>query len=297
MAPQGTQDSGPGPQAEDGPLTAEPVEVTRIVVPLDGSPFAEKALPVARWAAGETGAGLHLVQVVQSDESAEAAIRYLDSVARRHQTKSWDVLRDEDVSRALVEAVTSRPASIGCMATHGRDRSAALVGSVAASLLSRTDDAVLLVGPRAAPPAATGAAVVVAVDGTHRDEALVRVGLGWAARLDRRVIIATVAEPAPQPYRPGVTGQRAHGPDEPEKYLASLAARASTSVEVDTDVIYDPISVRDGLVPMLERRAALVVLGSRHRQGVPRMVLGSHAARVVHDATVPALTVPLPEAG
>jgi nucleotide-binding universal stress UspA family protein len=60
-------------------------------------------------------------------------------------------------------------------------------------------------------------------------------------------------------------------------------------------VVYDPISVRDGLVPLLDRVAALVVLGSRHRLGVPRMVLGSHAARVVHDAGVPALAVPLPQ--
>jgi nucleotide-binding universal stress UspA family protein len=59
-------------------------------------------------------------------------------------------------------------------------------------------------------------------------------------------------------------------------------------------VVYDPVSVHNGLVPLLDRSAALVVLGSRHRLGVPRMVLGSHAARIVHDALVPALVVPVP---
>jgi nucleotide-binding universal stress UspA family protein len=42
---------------------------------------------------------------------------------------------------------------------------------------------------------------------------------------------------------------------------------------------------------------ALVVLGSGRRGSVPRLVLGSHAARVVHDAPVPALVVPLPGGG
>jgi nucleotide-binding universal stress UspA family protein len=62
-------------------------------------------------------------------------------------------------------------------------------------------------------------------------------------------------------------------------------------------VIYDPISVRNGLVPLLDRTVALVVLGSGGRGVVPRLVLGSHAARVVHDAAIPALVVPLPGGG
>jgi nucleotide-binding universal stress UspA family protein len=52
--------------------------------------------------------------------------------------------------------------------------------------------------------------------------------------------------------------------------------------------------VRDGLVPFLDRTAALVVVGSRHREGLGRMVLGSHSVHIVHDATVPALVVPVP---
>jgi hypothetical protein len=64
-------------------------------------------------------------------------------------------------------------------------------------------------------------------------------------------------------------------------------------VTVAPRVVYDPVGVRDGLVPVLDRTAALFVLGSGRGQGVPQ-VLGSHAARLVHDAAVPALAVPLP---
>ena len=297
MAAPTADDSAPStrPPADPAPLTAEAAEVTRLVVPLDGSPFAERALPVAAWVAAGVGADVHLVEIVSSDEDTEGAIRYLDSVSRRHHVTGWDVFQRNDVGEALADAVAGSPGGMACLATHGRDRSATLLGSVAASLLDRSRRPVVLVGPEARGVTASDAPVVVAVDGTTCDEELVPVALGWAARLARRLEIVTVAEPAPAGYREGPAPRRARGPDEPETYVASLVARTEGSgVVVAPRVVYDPVSVHNGLVPLLDRSAALVVLGSRHRLGVPRMVLGSHAARIVHDALVPALVVPVP---
>lgn len=283
------------PDTEPAQFRVERVDVRRIVVPLDGSPFAERALPVAGWLAATVGADVHLVEIASCDEDAEGAVRYLDSVARRHHAAVWDVFQRDDVGEAVAETVDRPPGGIACLATHGRDRSASLLGSVAASLLDRSSRPIVLVGPEARAVTAADAPVVVAVDGTTRDEALVPVALGWAAKLARPVEIVTVAEPAPAGYREETAPRRARGPAEPERYVASLVARTEGSgVAVASRVVYDPISVRDGLVPLLDRVAALVVLGSRHRLGVARMVLGSHAARVVHDAPVPALVVPLP---
>jgi len=53
---------------------AEPVRLRRIVVPVDGSPFAERALPVARWVAHALDAPLHLVEVVDDGDGADTAI-------------------------------------------------------------------------------------------------------------------------------------------------------------------------------------------------------------------------------
>ena len=289
------------PSTDPAPLTAEPVEVSHIVVPLDGSPFAERALPVAAWVAGALGADMHLVEVVpprEGEEACEGAIRYLDSVSRRHGATSWDVVQDADVGQALSETVAGSPGRLACLATHGRDRSAAVLGSVAASLLARSDRPAVLVGHEGRTVTAEDAPVVVAVDGTGRDEALVPVALGWAARLGRRLEIVTVAEPAPAGHREAAAPRRARGPADPEGYVESLAARTGRAgVTVASRVIYDPVSVRNGLVPLLDRTVALVVLGSGRSGSVPRLVLGSHAARVVHDAAVPALVVPLPGGG
>ena len=284
------------PGTDPASFVAGPVEVGHIVVPLDGSPFAERALPVAASVAAGLGVDIHLVEVVpwrEGEEGCEAAIRYLDSVSRRQRATGWDVVQHDDVGQALSEAVAGFPDRMACIATHGRDRSAAVLGSVAASLLERSDRPAVLVGPGGRAVTAGDAPVVVAVDGTGGDDVLVPVALGWAARLGRRLEIVTVAEPAPAGHRDDAA-PRAWGPAEPETYVESLVARAEGGgVTVASRVVYDPVGVRDGLVPLLDRTAALFVLGSGRGQGVPR-VLGSHAARVVHDAAVPALAVPLP---
>jgi nucleotide-binding universal stress UspA family protein len=287
--PLGTRDPPP-------PFVTRPVDVAHVVVPLDGSPFAERALPVAAWVAAGVGADVHVVEVVPCDAEAESegAIRYLDSVARSHRAAAWDVVESEDVGSVLADAVEGSPGRLACLATHGRGRSL-LLGSVAVSLLERSTRPAVLVGPVAREVTAVDAPIVVAVDGTVGDDALVPVALGWAARLGRRLDVVTVAEPARPGYPGAARTQRARGPAEPERYLDSIAARAEgAGVAVGSHVIHDPASVRHGLIPFLNRTAALVVLGSRHRPGLGQLVLGGHAVHIVHDAAIPAVVVPMP---
>jgi nucleotide-binding universal stress UspA family protein len=198
-----------------------------------------------------------------------------------------------EVGAALADTVAANPRRLACLATHGRGRSIPL-GAVSVFLLEHSRWPVVLVGPQARVVKASDAPVVVAVDGSTRDEVLVPVALGWAARLRRPLEVVTVAEPAPPGYRGPGHVRRSRGPAEPERYVESLVARAEgTGVAVSGRAIYDPVSVRDSLVPFLDRTGALVVVGSRHRPGLGRMVLGSHAVRIVHDATVPVLVVPI----
>jgi nucleotide-binding universal stress UspA family protein len=251
---------------------------------------------VGKWFAEVLGADVHLLEVVASrdDERVEGAIRYLDDVCRRHHAASWDVAERGDVAEALAEAVAASPGRIACLATHGRGRSAT-IGSVAASLVERTPGPVMLVGPEARAVTATDAPVVVAVDGTAHDHTLVPIALGWAARLARRLEIVTVVEPGrPVPLGGGQRG-RARGPSEPERYVESLAARVRGSdVPVAARVVRNSISVRNAFSLLLDRTAALIVLGSRQGERQGRMAPGSCSASIVHGAAVPALVVPLP---
>jgi nucleotide-binding universal stress UspA family protein len=271
-----------------------PLAVPRLVVPVDGSPFAERALPVAAWLAKEIGAPIHLLEVVRRRGGTEDAIHYLDGLARRYPVDGWDARPSDDPGAAIVAATDGERPSLACLATHGRDRSAAVLGSVAAAVLDHTTEPVLLVGPKARPPGAADAPIVVAVDGTPEDTTVVAVAAGWAARLGRRLIIATVAEPVPGSFRDGRPLHRARGPEHPQACVAELAADvAGAGCAVDTRVVYDPISVRSGLVRLVDRTAALLAIGSHRRTRPRRALLGNHAARVVHDVEVPALVVPL----
>jgi nucleotide-binding universal stress UspA family protein len=276
-------------------FAARPVDVGHVVVPLDGSPFAEQALPVAQWVAKLLGADVHLLEVVASgdDEGVEGAIRYLDNVCRRHAA-SWDVAERDDVAEAVAEALAASPGRMACLATHGRGRSA-IVGSVAASLVERMTGPLMLVGPGARAVTATDAPVVVAVDGTAHDRTLVAVALSWAVRLARRLDIVTVVEPGHPEAIGGGTRGLAQAPGEPESYVESLAARArGLGVPVVGRVARNSVSVRAALSRLVDRTAALIVLGSRPREGLGSLAPGSCSASTVHDAAVPALVVPLP---
>jgi nucleotide-binding universal stress UspA family protein len=166
----------PAERTDRGPV--DPVDIGRVVVPVDGSPFAERALPVAVWAAHALGAEIHLIEVVPGARDTASAIRYLDGLTRRHAVSRWDVARGDDVGDTIVAATRGEPPA-ACLATHGRDRRATVLGSTAIAVLDRATDPVMLVGPQARPPRAGDAPVVVAVDGTATDHALVAIAQGW----------------------------------------------------------------------------------------------------------------------
>ena len=283
--------TGLGPQ----PLRflAPPVEVGHVLVPLDGSPFAERALPVATWLATGLGGLTELVEVVPCDaaEESEAAIRYLDRVARSHHAAVWDVVERNEVGAALADTVAANPRRLVCLATHGRGRSlspapcpcscwSTAAGRSCSSGLARVVKAPMprswwrstgrrvtrcSCPSRSAGPPACGARSRSLPSPSPR---LLDTGAGPRA-------------PSPGPGRAGAL-----------RRLPGGAGRGHR-VAVSGRAIYDLVSVRNSLVPFLDRTTALVVVGSRHRPGLGRMVLGSHAVRIVHDAAVPVLVVPM----
>jgi nucleotide-binding universal stress UspA family protein len=156
----------------------------RIVVPLDGSALAERALPQAQELARLGGAPLHLVRVVDLtrleqygayglaleygglatvlDDEAGTARAYLDGVAKRSSaarvTATTEVRRGL-AARELVAAV--RPGDLVVMATHGRGGlSRWLLGSVAEDVVRQAPVPVLLVRTGTEPAAAEPAVAV-----------------------------------------------------------------------------------------------------------------------------------------
>ena len=216
----------PGDADPPPPFVTRPVDVAHVVVPLDGSPFAERALPVAAWVA----AGW--VRTCTWSRSCRAmrrrvrgsAIRYLDSVApvapRRGLGRGGERGRGGGVGRR-----GGRPA--GSPGVPGQPTAGA-----AASCLVPWPCSCWSAAPARRPGRADGA-------GGDRGR---RTDRGCRRRHGRRRRAGPggagvgrpvwgggwMSSPWPSPpapdTRPGRTAAR--GPAEPERYLDSMAARA-----------------------------------------------------------------------
>jgi nucleotide-binding universal stress UspA family protein len=269
------------------------IEVNTIVVPLDGSEFSRQALPTAVGLAERLDADIVLLSAVATEDEVRAREAELEEARVPWPRVERMVVVDKDVAGAIHETLRRRPDAVACMASHGRGRTAALVGSVATEVVARGHDPLILVGPMVEEPP-RGAGVVACVDEHPESIVVAEVGLVWAGLLlDEPLTVIVVAEPIPPPTRG--PARRLFGPDgDPDAYLDEMIAQLPTgSTKVKAEVVYDPIGPADGIVSYVEEHPAdLVVVRSHARTGVLRLTLGSVASGVVHRSPVPVLVIP-----
>lgn len=155
----------------DGPASAGPGTVSRILVPLDGSARAETAISTALTIARATGAEILLVHARLapamtvggpmepedialmdrvSKRNQQLARDYLDRIRRRMKESkvaiNCMVLEGADARRLIVGAVKENAADLLVMASHGRSGFAdAPLGDVASFVLARSPVPVLMV--------------------------------------------------------------------------------------------------------------------------------------------------------
>ena len=194
----------------------------RIVVPLDGSPFAEQALPLAIHLAERQRADLELVNVfevyppymVQGAPPFDGALdaelrrkrqRYLDSVAQRLRKSAslpieCHTLDGLDVVSTLAKHLADRHADLAILTTHGRGGFSALwVGNVPTGLIRHTSTPILIVrASDAAVPNYTPAPIrriLVPLDLTPANEEALEAAIAIAAPGDTELFLLNVREP------------------------------------------------------------------------------------------------------
>jgi nucleotide-binding universal stress UspA family protein len=234
--------------------------------------------------------------VAKEDEVAErdAQLAAIDIPAPVFRS----VLVDLDPAGAIHETLRRLGDAVAVMASHGRGRSAALVGSVATDVVARGHDPLVVVGPFIEEPL-LGSGVVACIDYRPSSVALLPIALRWSQLLDEPLTVITVAEPIPPPVRPGPTRRRFGPGDDVGAFLDWLVQPLRDQGNVVlTQAVWDPVSVADGVLSYLqEHPASLVLIGSRARSGLARIIFGSTAAAVVHGSTSPVLVVPRADAG
>jgi nucleotide-binding universal stress UspA family protein len=292
----------------------------RIMVPLDGSTFAEAALPTALRLARRHATSLHLVRVHQSPGPVGGPVgpstydpvldqdlhregrRYLDALLGRLDAEDraravTAYLRGPVIER-LTEYVRHQAIELVVMTTHARGGvSRAWLGGVADGLVRRSPAPVLLIRPGREPAATPAVApvfrrVLLPVDGGPAEERMIEhaVAITGPAGVEYTLLrVVTTGEPsvrAALPRRgedPGSRVQRA-------TVQATLDARAE-ALGARGLVVRSQVVVDDDAADGILRYAAandfdLVSMATRSRGGIERLILGSVADRVLRQAGV-----------
>lgn len=277
------------------------LEVKHVLVPLDGSEFALQAMPTARVLAGRFGAELHTISVVEADDEAKR-VRALASAALGTEVGDGHalVVAGGDPSEAITRRAQGLGSCVVCLTTHGRGRlHGAIVGSVTRSVLQRSSEPLVALGPmadnpgwsprpRSWPEPLSVPRIVACVDGSDTSEQVVPIAAMWARALSMSLTILTVAEDAPPPAEP----ERRYGSSGvAETYIEELVLRwRGNAPDVDGEVVRDPVGLASGIRMHLDQRpTGLVAVTTHARSGMRRVLLGAAAASIVHASVAPCL--------
>jgi nucleotide-binding universal stress UspA family protein len=309
-------------RAEAGLTLTPPTRFRSILVPVDGDPFAEHALPLALGVARRSGATVQVIHVhspLQSaykpdelyfDSGLDAFLRhrqqaYLEGLARRlAKVTSVPVrpvfLEGRDIANSLYES-----ASVGTdlvvMATHGRGPVGRfLFGDIANVLMRRLSVPVLFTRGYNSPADLTGDPlmrnVLIALDGSEFAEQVLDPALALGALSDADHTLLRVI-PSMMDYSIGYPDGLARQPlvvkqqTEARTYLRSVAQRfgARTS-RIRSRIVLDDQPTAKAILSFAQTHDAdVIALATRGRGGLARLFHGSVADQVVRRASVPVM--------
>lgn len=297
------------------------VAFRRIVLALDGSPVAERAMPYAEALAKLLGAPLHLVRVIDPlhpgsplgnllaldamalelwlEGERVAAREYLERLQGDLQKRQLPVTV-ECLDGPTVDALlaSTQPGDLLVMATHGRGGAARwFLGSTAEAVIRRTTVPMFLVrADEAVPSQPTLRRLVVPLDGSARAEEALPIARDLATRLNIPVHLVTVLDPsgiaALDLALAAISAERLEEDviqvfSEAERHLAHACDRLGDSgIAISTDVLHrDPgLAIANATHP-----GDLIVMTTHGRTGPARWLLGSVAEAVVRRSAVPVL--------
>jgi nucleotide-binding universal stress UspA family protein len=298
-----------------------------VLVPLDGSPFAEHALPAALRLVAGTGGTIHLLVVHQAlelwdaspparlgaswaEQQREGENRYLADVAER-LLRAPDAPRIQtatvagQVGPAIISYARQQQIQLIVLTTHARGGlERAWLGSVADGLIRGADVPVMLVRPtddavRMDAPAAPWRRILVASDGSDESAAALDHAVVIAAQAGAELVLARVITPYSGPASPYIPHSAAIDAEILESRTAAAeeeiaAAAHRVAAADDAPALRTLVEVHGnparGILAMAGTEGAdLIVMGTHGRGGVGRALLGSVADKVIRGSQLPVL--------
>ncbi len=296
------------------------MSTTTVLVPLDGSRFGEFAVPAAMSIARELQAQIELISVFEEEsvlagsdpttqQFKEWLSAYLEEIGA-HITELSGVptsctIIDGSPADRLTEYAQHKQIDLIAMSTHGRGPvSRAWMGSVADRVIRHVDVPVLLI--RAEEESAVDLAqeaefkrILVALDGSSRAEKSLKLATQIAKVTGATLILLQAVEPPvpySSPYLPHAMQDTQAALEEGRKasvkYLDEVKdGLERQGIDVETETLLG-VRPAPAILRYAEEHAVdLIAVATHGRGGLPRLVLGSVADKVLRAATVPVLVV------
>lgn len=287
------------------------MQAPTVIVPLDGSTYAEHAIPAALGIARRTDARLELLRVrpnrsIREDMESRPFTdpgppgverRYLDDISSRLKGTvpvTVKVLRG-DPAEAIVIRAAEAEAGIIVMSTHARSGAGRmLLGSVADGVVRSAAVPVMLIKPPPTevtlPSERTFPRVLVPVDGSPQSEQIVPLLDRTFGARGAAFTLLRVVHPEAVFVPTSVDVRSARRDQDPERELDELAGwLRERGAVANTKVLAE----RDAAAAILEEAertgARLIAMTTRARRGPSRIVVGSVADEVLRGAPCPVL--------
>jgi nucleotide-binding universal stress UspA family protein len=285
---------------------------TRLLVPLDGTPESNAALPLARTVALATGGSVLLLRVVGDRDSSDNPAGVGDvteALSRTARELAGSGLQVDSIVRQGVPAdeilsqVQSQRVDLIVMRTHARAGiQRAVIGSVAERVLAHSSVPVMTLRP-GGRRISRFERLLVPVDGSPGGAVALATAVGLAKATDATIGLVQVVVPIPMQAWAASNAMPYYDPmwDEEalttaKSYVAGLVGRlrdAGVKASGDARVVAD---LPTGVLEMAENfNADLIVMSTHARTGVARAVLGSVADALVRTADCPVLLIHRPD--
>ena len=300
------------------------LQLSSVLVPLDGSSFAEQALPLARQLAKASSAVLRLayvhtpsttwdpgVEFSMFDPEIERQVRerelaYLGNIAKRMVNGGGlhveCVLLNGSIAEALVDYVERTGTDLVVMTSHGRGGVGRLVlGNVADQLVLKLHTPVLVLRPEekktGTPPVATHR-VLVPLDGSPLAESILDQAVAFARLTGSELLLLSVVQPIPVLLPPFVWQPEKllespeHRELEARRYLGRLTRTLrGQGLTVESRVRRGARVGREILQAAGEEQCDMIAMATHGASGLDRIMLGSVADKVVRHADMPVLVL------
>ncbi len=304
-------------------MPRDPSPFRSILVPLDGSPLAEQAVPLAASIAQRGGGKLRLILVhelppapvdpaaarlfisieLATRKSERGYLRGIQATLREGGTPlSSAVTLTGKAGPELARYVLELGIDLVVMATHGRGGiRRAWLGSVADHLIRTIEVPMLLVRPREGEPAPDRppgvGQILVPLDGSPLAEEALDAATALARIWDAEVTLLQVVQPvllSADPALPLPSADDEHltasARQQAQDYLDDLVEQMHGQGLRATGVAVVGWNAADTILDVARpERVAVVALATHGRGGLRRLLLGSVADKLVRGADVPVL--------